>query len=1035
MVVSFPHSRRVAPLLISLLILWAPSRSQSQRLRFAHLGIEEGLSNEIITTIVQDADGFLWFGTEDGLNKYDGYTFTVFKHNPDDSLSISGNMISALCLDPSGNLWIGTDAGLDRFDRERGDILHVSKKIGGLSSLNSHLTTDLKFDRSGLLWIASAGRGVYSFDPVSGMVIHVTTMLARPEEPGDEFVSKLLIDHSNRVWLGWTAGVGRISSDRKGLARFNRAQGDASPLSTVRVTSMAEDVHEQIWIGTLDGGLFTFDEHVQQLARVHIFDKEPPERVMALLPDEKGMLWIGTFERGLVIYDPIGHSVVRYENNPNDPKSIASDRIYRILQDRSGSIWVGTWKGGVSAYHPFTTKFEHLAHAWYDSTTLSDNTVWSICEDRNRTLWVGTDKGGLDRYDKQEQRFHHYRHNEADPRSISTNTVRAICEGASGELWIATEYDGLDRYDSAQKRFVHFRHDPADSFSLSQNRINALCLDRDGDLWVGGNSLDRYDHHTARFVHYDPILFGTDLFKSIPRTATAIQSMAEDHSGKLWIAMFPLGLFRLDKRTNTIASYSQPSASYHVYVDQSGTVWVGSFGHGLCRYNASADSFDNFTELDGLPSNFVKGILSDDRGNLWLSTSKGLSRFDPGQRTARNYDPGDGVQAYEFRSASCFKGHDGKLYFGGVNGLNAFHPDSVRDNPFVPPVVITRFRISGKPFVPAGRRLLQTEIELSHEQNTLEFEFVGLNFSAPQKNRYSYMLEGLDKEWVSSDTRRYVNYTQLDAGAYVFRVRASNNDGVWNESGASIHFVIHPPFWKTWWFIGFVLVAASLLIYGVHRYRITQLLEIERTRSAIATDLHDDIGTSLTNIALFSDLAQRDIGSGSIEASQRLQKIAMTSRSLLDSMNDIVWSIKPANDALEQTILRMEDYAVEMLEENGIDLHVKIPNHLKTLKLPMTVRKNLFLIFKEAIGNVLKHSGATHVDVVIASNESGKRLRDLQVSIIDNGKGFDPSAHKSGNGLSNMRLRALDLNGTVTVVSDAKQGTSVALLFPLKSHK
>src|SRR3989454_1970671 len=262
----------------------------------------------------------------------------------------------------------------------------------------------------------------------------------------------------------------------------------------------------------------------------------------------------------------------------------------------------------------------------YDSTTLADNTVWSICENRNGTLWVGTDKGGLDRYDKKTQRFQHYRHNEADPRSISSNTVRAICEGASGELWIATEQDGLNRFDSSRKRFVHFRHEPADSFGISHNFINALYLDRDGDLWVGGVSLDRYDRSTGRFVHYDSILSGTAFFKTVPRTATQIQSLAEDHSGRLWIAMFPMGLFRLDKKTNAIVSYPHPSASYYVHVDPNGTVWLGSFGHGLCRYNASTDRFDNFTELDGLPSNFVKGILSEDRGNLWLSTSKGLSR-------------------------------------------------------------------------------------------------------------------------------------------------------------------------------------------------------------------------------------------------------------------------------------------------------------------------------------------------------------------------------------------------------------------------
>lgn len=1032
---SLLHLRQFGLAIMSCLIVGAPVWAQSQRLQFTHLGIEDGLSNETITTIVQDHDGFLWFGTEDGLNKYDGYTFTVFKHRQDDSLSIAGRTIGALCFDSSGNLWIGTDAGLDRYDRETGRVLHVSKMIGGLSNLNSVLINDLKFDRNGVLWIASGGRGVYSFDPVAGIAAHVAAISDAPGDRGNEYVSRLLVDHSNRVWVGSDAGIGLISSDRKNTPRFRRLHGDTSHLPVDAITSMVEDRNGRIWIGTFGRGIYASDEHQQHLERVHILDQEQPKAVTALLPDENGKLWIGMFDEGLIVFDPIDHSADRYRNNPHDPKSISSDRIYRMLQDRSGSIWMGTWKGGISAYQPFASKFEHVAHAWYDSSTLSDNTVWSICEDRNDALWVGTDQGGLDRYDKKTRHFQHYSHSNEDPRSISSNSIKAICEDSSGELWIGTIEDGLNRYDRTRNRFIRYRHDPADLFSLSQDIINALTVDQDGDLWIGGNSLDRYDRNTGRFIHYDSVLFGTPLFKTIPRTATAIQSMAEDHSGKLWIAMFPLGLFRLDKRTNAIVSYPQPSASYYVHVAASGTVWLGSFGHGLCRYNPSTDSFENFTEVHGLPSNFVKSILSDSRGILWLGTSKGLSRFNPKERTARNYGPGDGVQAYEFRTASCFKGRDGKLYFGGVNGFNAFYPDSVLDNPYVPPVVITTIKVLGKPlFIPSLNKL-QSELQLSHEQNAFEFEFVGLNYTAPQKNQYAYMLEGLDREWVSNGTRRYANYTHLDGGTYTFRVKASNNDGVWNETGAAIQIIIHPPFWKRWWFITSLLLGAGLLLYSAYRYRLGKLLEIERTRSHIATDLHDDIGTSLTNIALFSDLAQRDVALGSPEAIHRLEKISQTSRALLDAMNDIVWSIKPENDALERTILRMEDYAVEMLEENGIDLHVQIPDQLKLLKLPMTVRRNLILIFKEAIGNVLKHAEATHVDVTVASMDSGKEASGLHVSIVDNGHGFDPSSHKSGNGLQNMELRARNLNGSVLVASDGRLGTRVEIRFPLKSHK
>ena len=492
-------------------------------------------------------------------------------------------------------------------------------------------------------------------------------------------------------------------------------------------------------------------------------------------------------------------------------------------------------------------------------------------------------------------------------------------------------------------------------------------------------------------------------------------------------------MYRLDKKTDAVRQYRTLGGLYFLHTDLSGTIWVGSFGGGLFRYNSATDDFENFTESDGLPSNFIKGIISDDRGDLWLSTSKGLSRFNLKARSFRNYDPSDGLQAYEFRTASCFKGRSGKLYFGGVNGFNAFFPESVQDNPIVPPVLLTSFKIFDKPFDAGASLSPLSEIKLSYRQDFFSFEFVALNFTSPEKNRYAYKLEGFDKDWIASGTRRYANYTHLDGGEYIFRVKASNNDGVWNEEGTSIRLVISPPFWKTWWFIAAAGATVCIMFYSLYRYRLGKILEVERTRAAISKDLHDDIAASLTNIALFSDLAQRDVAAGATDVSHRLEKISNTSRSLLDAMNDIVWSINPDNDALEQTILRMEDYAVSMFDESDIDLHVRIPEELKNLKLPMEVRRNVFLIFKEAIGNIVKHSGCTRVDISISTTELTKRRKKLQLIIIDNGKGFNRSISAHGNGLKNMHARAVSVGGDIVILSDSGKGTKVEIILPIKS--
>jgi ligand-binding sensor domain-containing protein/signal transduction histidine kinase len=1020
---------RLLAVLLAAYAIAPVASSQTRRLRFQRLGTSDGLSNGSIGSMMQDRDGFLWFATEDGLNRYDGYAFTVFRHQPGDSTSIAENFVDNIDTDAAGDLWFWVSGTLNRYDRSQRRFVQERRLIDPLrGGGNSDLTGTFVFDRSGILWLGTVARGVYAVDPSSGASRHY--LIDPDTAKGGMRVSTMYIDAANRVWIGSTgSGVAVISNDRETVTRYSRNAHDSLWLPADVITAITADARGTIWIAERVGNLFRLDAGRGQFERVPLPDASTPW-TLSMLADERGLLWIGTFDGGLIVFDPARKAVARYSYNPYDPTGIPADRIYSIMQDRSGSVWIGSFKGGIGVYHPSAAKFEHFTHAWYDPSSLSDLTVWSLCKDRSGVLWVGTDRGGLNRLADDGTTFRHYLHRPADPRSISSNAVKSICEDSAGSLWIGTMDDGLNRYDRARNGFVRYRHRNDDPGSLGDDRVTALATDREGDLWVGGRSLDRYDRAAGRFVHYDSTLLGQVLFEG-----TEIQSIVQDHSGNIWVGAFPSGLVRLDKGTNAVHRYAKPSGIYNLYVDDAGVLWVGCFGKGLYRHDAAADTFRVYTTFDGLPSNFVKSVLSDAHGVLWLGTSNGLSRFDPRSGSVRNYDHGDGIQADEFRTGSCFRGRDGMLYFGGVNGFNGFHPDSIRENRAVPPVLITSFKIFDVPAPLPGTMTAPGEIRLPPGADFFSFEFVALDYSAPAKSRYAYRMEGFDRDWVSSGTRRFASYTHLDPGEYTFRVRGSNGDGVWNEAGTSVRIVILPPVWQTWWFrTGLVLLLGGLF-YGLYRYRLARLLEVERTRGSIATDLHDDIGTTLTNIALLSDLARRDVASGSAEATPRLEKISSTARSLLDSMNDIVWSIKPENDALEKTILRMEDYAVEILEENGIDLHVEIPERLKTLKLPMTVRRNLFLIFKEAITNVLKHSQASRVEVRITSGESARRLAQLELSITDDGRGFDTAAASNGNGQANMAARARNLRGSVAVVSSPARGTRVEIRLPLRSPR
>ncbi len=1027
--------------IVATLVIQAGAVAQIPQIDFERYSIIDGLSNDVVRSVTQDRYGYIWIGTEDGLNRFDGYSFKTYKHNPSDSSSIVSNAVLSLCCDSAGNLWIGTEEGLDRYDRTADRFIHHDRP-SDIPPVGRTGIPSLSFDRHGSLWIATASQGLIRYDLSRRTSSRLRHDARDASSIPSDSITCLYTSGDGLLWIGYSSPLLSAYNSADGhLITFAHQPGNPAGLSASVISSICEDRKGNLWLSTWGDGIVQLDSsrtrwiHYRHDARdAHSLAENT---ISALAIDGAGRVWAATNLRGVDCYDP-GLKIFRhFPHDPNNRFSMSSPRVYCVYPDRMGSVWIGTWRGGLCVYNPWQRKFSLFRHIPFNANSLNADTVWAICEDRKGRLWVGTEAGGLDCYDPSSHSFTHHVHSDRDPTSLSNDYVIQIREDGLGRLWIGTYGGGLDQFDEERNVFLHHRHTPKDPNSPSSDEITTLFVDSGNRLWLGypNGVLDRFDPGSGQFVHLvmrDSTRAGTEHNET--------ESIVEDPDGHLWIATFGSGLWRLDPRTNSFRSYYRTSTDPHdlphgaIYTlapDTRGGFWIGTFAGGLFRYDRPTGTFQQYTELQGLASNYIKGIVPDRRGRLWLSSIKGLTAFDPGRGLFRNYDISDGLQGIEFRRGSACRRADGTICFGGVNGLNLFDPDSVRDNPLPPPVVITAFKVFDQP-LRAGRSAEDLrEVELSYQQNFFAIEFVALNYSAPMKNRYAYCLEGFDKDWIPCGTRRFASYTHLDGGEYFFRVKASNNDGVWNETGAMLRIVIHPPYWETWWFRGILVLLIAGIPLSIYRYRSNKLLELERTRTRIARDLHDDIGATLTSVALFSELARKEVADRPAAASNRLERIAETSRSLLDKMNDIVWAINPENDTLENLLLRMKEVAVGLLDASDIRCELHFPDRVPPERLSMSARRDLFLIYKEIVHNVVKHSAASRAVITVAVRP--ERKPSLSIEVRDDGKGFDLEQVRRGNGLNNIEQRARMIRATVDYSTAEGKGTTVTLLLPLKS--
>ena len=810
-------------------------QSDTKNIRFEYLGIEHGLSKSIVYDIIRDRKGFMWFATGYGLNRFDGYNFTVFKNDPFNDSSIPSNDIRTLYEDPNGEIWIGSyERGISIYNPEEENFRSFSYSETDNTTL-SHNRVNTIIGHNENVWIGTA-HGLNRFDKKSNSFENYFHEPDNPNSLSYNNIQSLLIDSQGILWVGTRNGLNRYNPQTDDFERFY-ADGRSGSLPDSTILALHEDPKGNLWIGTKNKGLCKYLPHTNSF-KIHpigpkIDTKIKLPTVLSIESDDEGKLWIGTWNSGLIRLNP--HTGIFDLFLPGASGGIGHDQVWNVYNDQFGTMWFGTHGGGVNKYVPGSLKFKHY-HPHSDNTnSLNDKVVLSIIEDSKGYVWIGTYSGGLNRMD-QEGTFKAYQAHPDKTKGPINNRTSLITEDHKGNLWIGSAsvdgVGGLNYFNRESNTFTHYRHQPYNPNSLSMDDVWTVFLDPDSILWIGtgGAGLDRYDTRTGSFSNYS-----YDPMDTTTISDNRIHSIYLDSYDRMWVCTRS-GLNLMDRENGKFIRYTldqnTPNSISDNYVsnillDNSNRYWVGT-QNGLNLFNYETGEFQNIYSHHGLPGDFIKSILEDEQGFLWISTDRGLARFNPDEMSFREYSSQDGLQSEEFSENAAFKGNSGMIYFGGFNGFNMFHPDSIKENPYIPPVVITELKLFNEPVQhgaegsPLSKSISYTsEIRLSYRQSMITFEFVALNFTNPEKNQYAYKLEGFDKDWVYTGSQRAAVYTNLNPGEYIFRVKGSNNDKLWNEEGTSVRLVIAPPFWKTWWFrvLLLIVIVAGLLLLHAARVR------------------------------------------------------------------------------------------------------------------------------------------------------------------------------------------------------------------------
>lgn len=850
------------PLFISLVFAACLPTLATREIRFSHLSLEEGLSQSTVFCMLQDTYGFMWFGTNDGLNRYDGYSFEHFKYDGMDSKTLSDSWISAMMEDSAGNLWVGTfKYGLNRLSESRTYFERIDLGLKDVpKGLGQNLVYAILEVSPGVLWVGLESHGIVVVKEGGASISYLRKNDNEEGTLHSDSVRTLLKRADGSIWVGGTEGLDRYDPE---TGRFHRVHVEANDSSLIgAIHTLMEDTTGRLWIGTFANGLYRLDKLG---APAHHYTEENSDfkgvHVSSLLQDDEGIVWAGTVNAGLNKLNAETGRFHNYTRNFYDPSALHDNTIMSLYQDRSGLTWLGTYSDGLYKFNLKLQGFRHIQPEHNAPSTLSGNNITAFAWEEDK-LWVGTRKAGLNRFDPQTDTYTHYRYRENEKNSLSADQIRHVLHTRDGYVWVGTE-KGLDRIEPNTGSVINYP--PGDHLGeLNAPQVMYLFEDEQNQLWVGTyeGGLNRLDRSTHQFQAF---MFSLEDENSI--SSNLVNHIFLDNKGQLWVSTED-GINLMDRENQTFTRYlhdpDNPRSLRHPAVmavfqrpGEDDVLWVGTYGGGLNRLHIESGQSVAFTMKDGLANDAIYGILDDEQGRLWISTNNGISRFHPETGEFRNFDSSNGLPRNEFNRNAYLKADNGELIFGCF-GFITFDPMTVKGNPYMPTIALTSVQIGNDALISSKPLPALEELRLAHDDEVLFLSFASLDFNSPPKNRFAHRLEGVFDQWVVLDNRHDITYTNLSPGQYTLRVKGSNNDGVWNNEGLTLPIIVDPPLWltKQAYIAYFVLLA--IIAIGTWRYRVLDSRrELQRAMSLgkaeFATTVLHNIGNVLNSVKVGCD--------------------------------------------------------------------------------------------------------------------------------------------------------------------------------------
>ncbi len=1015
--------------------------SKGEQIRFQKISVEKGLSQSSVHAILQDSEGFLWFGTQDGLNRYDGYSFKIFKPSLNDTTSISDNWITDLAEDNDGNIWIATyGGGFNKFDKKTNKFTRFTQNQINSRLLPSNIINSIYFDKKENLWIGTK-------EGLCRLNIKENKLYNFNQNELKKNIIKVISDNENNLWLATDSiGIVKFNESKNQISVFNEKKKDEFYFKGINVFTLLADSKRNIWAAS-GKGLSIKKNGEKGFKRFEIFDKNEKLskiQINNIFEDENNIYWLGTEGSGIIKLNLANNHIEVFENNPYVENSLSDNQVLTAIKDRSGIIWFGTYGGGVSKFDKKKNRFKLFTKDILNKNSLDDGFIHAIADDNSGKVWIGTGKG-LNILDPKSGKIFQNDLTQKLKKLLGEIRIMSVAFDNENNMWIGTWGAGLIKYNSSDNSIKQFKSDTENPNSLINNRVRTVYIDNNGKIWLGTlKGMSIFEPSNGKFTNYSK----TDKSKS---ELGIVRFFTQDKNGIFWIGTETSGLIRFDENSNSFKHFlndpenpkSISSDRIGAFLEDSkGRFWVATFGGGLNLFDRENETFEHFTNANGFFDNVVYGILEDKNENLWISTNSGLVKFNTKDYSIKSFTILDGLQSNEFNGGAFHKTESGEMYFGGIKGLNSFFPDNFVMNNVAPSIVLTEFKVFDKQTVFDKSLNHLEKIELPYSKNFISFEFAALDFSTSELNQYAYKLEGFDKEWIQCGTRRYVSYTNLEPGEYTFRVIGANNDGTWNTEGASIKLNIVPPFYKTWLFklilIGTILIG-WVVIYEIRvntvqkqkeklerlvdsrteelKNKKEELQNINNEQSVILKKLSEseialkelnsnkdklfsiiahDLKSPFTSLLGFSELIVSEIDNLSKDQlKEYLGNIQGSLNNLLNLLNNLLQWSRVQTNSIEFTFRHIKLYEISekviaLLKGNAIKKNIKIINQIDIFAVVFADSFTISLVIQNIISNAVKFTNPG--GAIILSAEDSEDF--VKVKISDNGVGMDKDSVK-----------------------------------------